>query len=286
MPDYKFEAMEFQALTDWFGSTSLDMLFMAAGSDQRSDTELQGNLMASAHAWRNLEFYLRAASEQIRRIWEARMTADEMFSVQDRPPKFDGSNFQERRAAIDALMKRHREAFDLDEQVLADVHFYLTCWNMIGEYFNVLKEHMDSKPVQDFATVQGLPVEKARYKNLNDLYTLGWYTYGRNQLEHYDERIPGHHKDADLTLVGSLPESAGIRYPGLVIQGARIFVQPTLLDDGFLVIGPKRWDVSPASYSRLQEIVAELEVVVRAELVPRAIKAVRSNRMRSNLEPD
>jgi hypothetical protein len=59
------------------------------------------------------------------------------------------------------------------------------------------------------------------------------------------------------------------------VTDGRIFVQPTLLKDGTLVIGPKHWDVSKERLDRLKTIVGELERLVRAAMMPRAVASMK-----------
>jgi hypothetical protein len=134
---------------------------------------------------------------------------------------------------------------------------------MIARFVYVISDATQFPNVQAIARSQHAHLKNPRYYDATDPNTLGWYGDGRDHFEHFDERVPGASRASKAQLTQT--PAHDLPMPRLVSNESGVFPQPMIDAAGGLVIGDKRWDVSPASYDRLVAIVREVELALRAE---------------------
>lgn len=115
-------------------------------------------------------------------------------------------------------------------QAFIHVHLYFICWAAIGRMIEVIKR------------CSGLEAPNRGWKEYRT--TLERYTEARNHFEHYEERLPGGKKSADLVNPGDYGS----------------------LHHGWFSLGGYRLDVSQESLRRLENIVTELDENIRREV--------------------
>lgn len=203
------------------------------------------------HAWTGIARYLAVAEEQIRRVWSA----------------YDTSTAMERED-VDLIENpgHYDRILVIKNQALADVHFYLNCWRMIARYVFVLADATQFPEIRKLAEAQHAHLEKPKYHLATAPETLGWYADGRDQFEHYDERVPGGRHQ--LKTRQTQPPAHRLTFGTQVLHPSGTFYQPSFDAAGGLVIGDKRWDVSPASYDRLLMIVQQVDAALRTDAIP------------------
>lgn len=176
------------------------------GMDIRDDDPKAG--IALNIALSTVESYLAEAAVQQRRIVrEQKAIREHMRQVQSEIRS--GQDWPSRRR------RRHRA------NAFRSVHFYLTCWRMIGRHLQLVSDTC------------GLPGVKTALRPHKD--TLNKYKDMRDHYEHFDERLPGRRGVGRMAVPNDLGNFIGYMFS----------------------FGGERIDIGPKSYVLLKRIVSE-----------------------------
>ena len=118
-------------------------------------------------------------------------------------------------------------------QAFCEIHFYFICWNAIVDMIKELAQHSGCAAARSFW--------RRRHRILER------YATARHHLEHFTEQLPRKNTQK--------PE-AKLHEMGFVQRGS------------FTLAG-QRWDVSRASFTRLERMIGELNKQFRAEAMTR-----------------
>ena len=127
-------------------------------------------------------------------------------------------------AAVNHSMQRRQDG----ARVFREIHFYMICWDAIWKRLELIK---------DTAGLRSLKQVLQQYRVEATHYVLG-----RDQLEHYDDRLRGRPK----------------------VKALASWDHGNLVGRSFM-LGGRRWDVSRASLKRLDGLLRNFQAAVKAE---------------------
>jgi len=138
---------------------------------------------------------------------------------------------------IDALTKPGSRGRD-SARVFREIHFYMICWDAIWKRLNLIKET---------AGLRSLKQVLQQYRAEATHYVLG-----RNELEHYVNRLRGRPKVKSLAL----------------------WDHGNLAGRTFMLAG-RRWDISRGSLKQLDRLLRDFRVAVKTEGAQRRARQTR-----------
>ncbi|WP_254972840.1 hypothetical protein [Cyanobium sp. Candia 9D4] len=138
--------------------------------------------------------------------------------------------------------------------VFPDVHMYFIVWDTVLDMINVI-----CKPQM---------IRQTAIVRRKHLEILEHYRSGRDDFEHYDERMPGSRgkRSRPVVLDASRMEGGGVVMHGEVTGAMEVWSTGHIDASGIYSFADRQWDVGSSSLERLQYIVAEVATTFREEV--------------------
>lgn len=138
--------------------------------------------------------------------------------------------------------------------VFPDVHMYFIVWDTVLDMIDVV-----CKP----QSIRETGVVRRKH-----IQMLHHYRSGRDDFEHYNERIPGSRgkKSRPVVLDASRMEGNGVIIHGEVDGALEVWSTGHVDASGIYSFADRQWDIGPSSLMNLQAIVAEVVETFRKEI--------------------